>query len=338
MSFDAVLGQAQAEERIVTALARDRVGHAWLFTGPDGVGKTLFALEFAKALLCRRPSPPHDDDCPECHMISEDNHPDLALVAAPEGKRVIKIEQARNLGRLLALQPTQSAHRVAIIREAEKLNEEAANSLLKTIEEPADFVVIILTTAEPRNLPDTIRSRCQELRFNPLAPEHISDILSRRDDVDEAQAELAARFAMGSVGTAIASIESECIRAWPDLLERLLNLPKEDALALAAEVEAWLKTAGTGLEPQRERLRELLRLFACAYRDMLLLKECPRTDALLHPDPEPIRRVADRLSAPSVMALVEAVWTARRQVDRNVALPLILEALFLRIGALQRPA
>ena len=338
MSFDAVLGQAQAEERIVTALARNRVGHAWLFTGPDGVGKTLFALEFAKALLCRRPSPPHDASCPECHMISEDNHPDLVLLTAPEGKRVITIDQARSLGQLLALQPTQSAYRVAIIREAEKLNEESANSLLKTLEEPPDFAVIVLTTAEPRNLPDTIRSRCQELRFNPLTPEHISEILSRRDDLDEAHVALAARFAMGSVGTAMASIESECIQAWPALLDRILNLPEEDALALAAELESWLKTAGGGLEPQRERLRELLRLLACAYRDMLLLTQCPRTDALLHPEAEPIKRVADQLSVPSVMALVEAVWAARRQVDRNVALPLILETLFLRIGALQRSA
>jgi DNA polymerase-3 subunit delta' len=339
MRFAAVLGQEHAGELMEMALAQDRISHAYIFSGPDGAGKTIFALEFAKALLCRKPGAPHDSECAECRSVETNNHPDFDLVEAQEGKRSITIEQVRRLISVLNRHPMQSQRRVVILREADRLGIEAANALLKTLEEPASFAILILTTALPRNLPDTIRSRCQDLRFAPLSAEHVHTILSARPDIDPAEVALAARIAQGSAGRAIRALESGCISFHLALLERVLALPEEDPFALSAEILAWLKSASAKLEPQRERLREMLRLLVCAYRDTLLIHKGGDVEALFHRDQAAILDVvARRLSGNRITAIVESLWNARAQTDRNAAISLVLEGLFIRIGELQRAA
>jgi len=338
-AFDSVLGQEHAKALLAAALSRDRVTHTWLFSGPDGSGKTLLATEFAKALLCRAPGAPHEnDDCAECRMIGADNHPDFMLVQHAEDKRFIAIDQARALSQALNLKPAQSPRRVAVIREADRMREDTANALLKTLEEPAPYVTLILTTHRPRNLLDTIRSRCQQVRFAPLAPEHIHRILSEQTEFPPSQVAVAARLAEGSAGKAFRALESGCIEFHLALIERVLALPDQAPFHLSDDVLTWLKTAAGNLETQRVRLRELLRLLTCAYRDILLLRRAEAPDQLFHPEhADQLRAAAQRLTPPQIRRIIEALWNTRRQTDQNVALNLVLESLFARISALQRP-
>ena len=118
MPFDSVLGQEQAKSLLHSALAKGRLGHAYLFAGPDGVGKTLFAQELAQVLLCRSEGERPCNACSDCTMVRHDRHPALFLVQAAEEKRFITIEQARDMGHTLTLKPVQSERRVAIVREA----------------------------------------------------------------------------------------------------------------------------------------------------------------------------------------------------------------------------
>jgi DNA polymerase III subunit delta' len=338
-TFDAVLGQDQAGQLMAMALEKNRVGHAYLFAGADGTGKTLFAMELAKALLCRNDQPPHSIGCSECRMVSEDNHPDLSLVQAEEGKRFITIDQARKVSHMLSRRPVQSARRVVILRDADRMNDEAANSLLKTLEEPAPYAVLILTSSRPRNLLETIRSRCQELRFAPLSPEHVQTILSRQGEHEAHLVAFAARASQGSAGRAINALESGSIESHLDILGRVIDLPKEDPFALAGELIAWLKTIAPKLEPQRVQLRETIRLMVCAYRDILMLHEGGTAEDLLHADQvDTLYTIADRLSRERLLLIIESLWTARRQIDRNASMPLVLENLFTRIGSLQHAA
>jgi len=338
-AFDGVLGQEHAKALLAAALRRDRVTHTWLFSGPDGSGKTLLATEFAKALLCRRGDGPHGNDCAECRMIANDNHPDFMLVQHKEGKRVITIDQARALSQALNLKPVQSRLRVAVIREADRMREEAANALLKTLEEPPPYVALILTTHRPRNLLDTIRSRCCQVRFAPLAPEHIRRILSEQTEFPPSQVAAAARLAEGSAGKAFRALESGCIEFHLALLDRVLAMTDQAPFHLSDDVLTWLKTAAGNLETQRVRLRELLRLLTCAYRDILLLRKAEAPDQLFHPEhADQLRAAAHRLTPLQIRHIIEALWNARRQTDQNVGLNLILESLFTRISALQRSA
>jgi len=269
MGFDAVLGQDRAKETLRRLIAQDRLGHACLFTGPDGVGKTLLAQETAKALFCRGPfdsaqghpallrpptllRPPKRrnreerehgrtggapagerpcDACRDCLLFAHDGHPDFMLLQ-PEGtSRVIKIAQVLDLIHTLSLMPVQSDRRVAVIQEADTLTEEAANALLKTLEEPPSYALLILTTSRLRSLPPTVRSRCQEIRFAPLSPEQVHDILNlpkvreTLGEVDAEDVQAAVRLANGSADRAIQLIESGCLEMRKKTLERVLALP-----------------------------------------------------------------------------------------------------------------
>jgi len=336
MGFDAVLGQDNAKRLIRAAFENGRLGHAYLFAGPDGVGKTLFALETAKLLFCRGGAERPCGECSDCRRVDHGRHPDLLLVAAAEGKRIIGIKQAREIGQYLALKPVEAERRVVIVREAERLSDEAANSLLKTLEEPSSFGFLILTASRPRSLPDTVQSRCQRIPFSPLSAEHVETILSRRLDLESGAIRFASRFAEGSAGNALRTLELECVPTFGETMAALLDLPSGEPLALADVLHDWARAASKTLEPQRERLREMLRLIACCYRDALLAAAGGEAKEMFHADAAPrLAALGRRLGRSRLLRIFDALWDARRDTDANVAIGLVLDNLFTRIAELQ---
>jgi len=339
MAFDGILGQDRAAGQLTSALARDRVGHAYLFAGPDGVGKTLLATAFAKALLCPVPDAPHDASCLVCRRVGDGQHPDLLLVAAPDERRFIMIDQVRDLCRQVALRPVEAARRIAVLREADRMNEEAANALLKTLEEPPAQTVLILTTARPRNLLPTIRSRCIEVRCAPLSSDDILAILARQGKGAAPVERLAARTAQGSVGRALDALASGCLDLHLRLLDRVLDLPKSDPLDLANEIAEWLAATGAKKEVQRDLFRESLRLLSCLYRDLLLLRMHGDRGHLFHAEnADRMAALAERLPPVRLNAILDAIALARVQTDRNAAADLVIQELWLRVAELQRAA
>jgi DNA polymerase-3 subunit delta' len=333
-----VLGQEGPKRRLAAAFAPERLGHAYLFTGPDGVGKTLLAQEAARALLCRAEDGPRPcGRCPECRLFSHDAHPDFLLLE-PEGtSRVIKIEQIRDtLIPTLNLMPVRGERRVAVIRDADALTEEASNAFLKTLEEPPASALLILTSSRPRALLPTLRSRCQEIRFEPLAPEHLRAILQASSPgLEEEDIAAAVRLAGGSADRAIQLIESGCLEIRRATLARLLALRAEDVFELADEVLDWAKAASNQLEPQRDRLRGFLHVLESTYRDLMVRavsegkEELP--GAALPGDSQ-----APALSPQQLLGIEEAIWDARRQIDANAMIELVLPDLFDRIARQQR--
>ena len=167
MPFKDILGQVDAIELICHAIRRERIPHAWLFTGQANIGKFKTAVALAQKLNCSKIS---DDACGKCYFclqIKEENFPDF-LVLRPEGK-YIKIDQIRKSLNWLNLHPDQAKKRVLILDGAENLGKEAANSLLKTLEEPPPNTIIILIALSKKQLPETIVSRCCQIRFRPLS-------------------------------------------------------------------------------------------------------------------------------------------------------------------------
>jgi DNA polymerase-3 subunit delta' len=183
-----LVGNGWAVELLRRQLARGTTHHAYLITGPEGVGRARLAAAFAQALLCEQPPEPggHCGSCRACRQVPQHSHPDLHWVDRPPDKQGITIEQVRELQRQLALAPMAGAGRVAVLTEVDKASEGAANALLKTLEEPAPRVHLVLTASDAEDVPPTIASRCEVLALRPVPTEEIAGAL-------EAKAESAAR-------------------------------------------------------------------------------------------------------------------------------------------------
>ncbi len=210
--FDLVPSHA-AEMAFLDALDRGRLHHAWLLTGVEGGGKATFAYRAARRLLGARPDPsrgllgasPGD---PVSQLVTAQSHPDLlvlerAVDSAGKAKKSISVEQARDLPEFFSKSPSQAAYRVAIIDAVDDLNVNAANALLKTLEEPPERGVLFLVSHAPGRLLATIRSRCRRLAFPAWSEPALVDLLSRRTALDGEAAERAARMAAGSPGAAL---------------------------------------------------------------------------------------------------------------------------------------
>ena len=213
--FAEILGQDDALRQLRRALEEERLANGYLFFGPDGVGKRTTALAFARSILCRSRSPDGDacGECPACARLRSDGHRGFHLVE-PEGVRDIRIDQIHELGRLLALTPVEGREQVAVFPDADRIGVLQANALLKILEEPPAGAVLVFVTRRVDLLPETVRSRCQGIRFRPLDPETIREILGGDEDVARL-----APLAGGSLGK----------------IERLREM---GVLELLAEVEA----------------------------------------------------------------------------------------------------
>ncbi|MBC7104806.1 MAG: DNA polymerase III subunit delta', partial [Firmicutes bacterium] len=181
------------------AVASGRVAHAYLFYGPGGVGKAKVARMLAGALLCPRAEQGEPcGQCDDCRWFAGGRHPDWYQVD-PAGA-TIRIEQVRGLQRALWRRPLRGRYRVCLVTNAEAMSTEAANCLLKTLEEPPAATVFVLTSDRWHDLPPTVVSRCQRLRFDPLPPEKVASWLAREHGVEEQRAWLAAYLACGVPG------------------------------------------------------------------------------------------------------------------------------------------
>lgn len=219
--FDLIPDEA-AERAFVDALSRGRLHHAWLLTGPEGRGKASFAYRAARRLLGAAPDPSRGllgarPDDPVNRLISAQAHPDLmVLERAVEGgktKKAISVDQARDLPEFFAKSPSRSQWRVAIVDAADDLNVNAANALLKTLEEPPERGVLFLVSHSPGRLLSTIRSRCRRLSFPAWAPDRLAELVARRTGLDADEAERIGAMAHGSPGAALALASTASLEA-----------------------------------------------------------------------------------------------------------------------------
>ncbi len=253
--WDAVFGQERAISFLRGVLERGEVPHAMLFTGPRGVGKHTTALLFSAALLCPSGAP---DGCPSCFKVARGMHPDLHLVE-PEGAQ-IHIDQVRELERELSVKPLEASRKVAVIDEAESMNETAANAFLKTLEEPPPGSCIILVAAGAEGLLPTIASRCHELRFSPLGKREVEGYLRREFAMPPQEAERLARLSGGIFGRALLWARMpELAGFWSRGVEVAATESKSSLLALLERAGGILRDASGAETPAGEEGMEAYR-------------------------------------------------------------------------------
>src|SRR5262245_528801 len=204
MLFANIQGQESAIDTLRHALTHDRLGHAYLFTGPAGVGKKRTALALTQALLCEEKPRAGCGICSGCVAVAARSHPDLVVVVPAAGKRDVTIDQIRDLQRLLGLRPVRGGKKVAVLDDAHLLNPAAQSALLKVLEEPPGDALLLLLTVNSATLSRPLLSRCQQVRFTALPLAVVEDLLVREHGKDPATAHALALYSRGSIGRAVA--------------------------------------------------------------------------------------------------------------------------------------
>ncbi len=262
--FDYEQGEA-VEAAFLDALQRGRLHHAWMLTGPEGLGKATFAYRAARRLLGARPDPSRgllgtSPDDPEARLVTARAHPDfMALERAVEDgkpKKFISVDDARALPEFFAKAPSRAAYRVAIVDAADDMNLNAANALLKTLEEPPERGVLLLVAHAPGRLMATIRSRCRRLGFRPWADADVEAFVRRRTELGESEAQEIARMAKGAPGRALRLAGSQALE-FDALARELVEGRKPAASALVKLAEGFRGAEGQArFELLFERLAE----------------------------------------------------------------------------------
>ena len=341
MSWRSVRGHDRVVASLRRALAQGRFPHAFLFVGPAGVGKRLFAETLAQAVLCqRRPEEELDPCgvCPSCLQVEARIHPDVLRVVKPEDKHELPISLIRDLNHDLGLKPMAGARRVAIVDDADDLSEEAANAFLKTLEEPPPGSILILLGTAPEAQLDTIVSRSRVVRFAPLPESDLAAILLDRGLTDNpAEVARLAHLGEGSVGRALGLADPELGSFRRSMIDEISGPRGFDPPALAGRIEAFVKDAGKEGVAQRARASLLAGELARLFRGVLW-----QTAGLAPPCPDPADRVAvetlaARIPAEDVFVLADRCLEADYHIARKAYMPLILDALMHDLGRLANP-
>jgi DNA polymerase-3 subunit delta' len=320
-----VIGHRQPQALLERAVLSDQVSHAYLLVGPDQIGKTTLALAFVKLLLCTGREAQVADACgvcAACRKIGHGNHPDVALIEPPAGKRWLPVESVRELVHAASLAPYEGRWRAFVLPRAERMGAEAANALLKTLEEPPPRVVLLLASAEPEQLLPTLGSRCQTVPLHPLSSLEIADALVERWSAAPAEAEALAGLAAGRLGWAVEALQRPELRERRDtLLQQIVALAGISRVARLRQVASLATDIETALAA--------VETWTLWWHDVLLA-------SLGMPDltsSGEARVAAERLGRAigpgPAEDFLRRLITARQQLDQNANPRLALEVLVL---------
>jgi DNA polymerase-3 subunit delta' len=331
MSWNNIHGHDDVVEQFRRALVRRRLASSFLFAGPAGVGKRTFALKLAQAMLCQtRPEETLDPcgTCPACTQVAAGTHPDLDVVGKPDDKSFIPLElligerehrRREGLCHNIALKPYLGGRKIAVIDDADYLNAEGANALLKTLEEPPPRSMLILIGTSPAKQLPTIRSRCQLIRFRPLSVETVAELLVSKGFVaDPSEARRLAQHSEGSLQRALELADPE-LWSFRDTLFERLSEPAMRSVELAQTVAAFVDQAGKEPAARRARLRQVVAMAAEFYR-RLLHAQC-----------------SDAVSGDSAISAtrLDRCLDAAAQIDRNANQTTLIECWADDLGGIR---
>ena len=335
--FSGILCQERAVEFLKRVISRGKIPHAYLFAGIPGIGKATTALALTEAINCRQQIEGEGcAQCPSCRQIVGGNFPDLHMIE-PDGQN-IKIEQIRDLNRTLAFKPLSGKYRVSIIRQAETMTDEAANSLLKTLEEPPQNNILILNVTEPQALFPTIVSRCQKVLFRPIPVGAIADWLTVHQALEKEKATVLAKISEGSLGRALRMCDEGFFKMRKESLYDLIQLPdltSEQTMEKALQYARKEKKGGVDTGNGGADLFDLLSIWKSWYRDLLLVKlECP-SNLLINVDfSRKLQKMSRHTNIEGLMESFFILDQSQRDLLQNRNLDLMMENTLLSLRRL----
>ncbi len=329
-----IIGHEGVLAFLTHSLKSGRMSHAYLFIGPRHVGKMAAAIHLAKAVSCQNEDEKPCQSCSQCLRVDSGQHVDVQVISTSDdgelvqGSTRIGIGKVRELQKAASLHPYEGPYRVFIINEAELLSNEAANSLLKTLEEPPPQVLLVLLTTNEDAVLPTIRSRCSKIELRPMSVVRLSEILAAKFSVDKEKAELLARLSEGCPGWAVTAIQDENIlETRINTLNRLAELSE---LGLEGRFRYAVELAAIHSQ-DRQRGRLILGQWLSWWRDLLLVKgsamrSVTNTHMIRH-----LQEQSRRYSLDDIQRFIHRLINTQADLERNVNARMVVELLMLRM-------
>lgn len=324
-AFRDIIGQEQIKEHLQNALEAGKISHAYILNGEKSSGKEFIAKVFAMALQCESEGIEPCQECHSCRQALSENQPDIIRVQH-EKPNSISVEDIRvQVNNDVAIKPYSSTYKVYIINEAEKMTPQAQNAILKTLEEPPAYAVILLLTSNINALLPTILSRCVVLNMRPVSDEQVRKYLMEQLRIPDYKAEICVAFARGNVGKAKTLASSE---EFENVKNEALSLLKYIQDMELREIIAAVKR----INDYKLEISDYLDIMAIWYRDVLLFKATNDVNHLIFREEiQALRRVASRSSYEGIECVLEALERAKLRLNANVNFELTMELLFLEI-------
>jgi len=329
MNWD-ILGHEWAVSLLKEHVAQSGLRHAYLFTGPQGVGRRTLALRMAQALNCLQPPEPGEPcgNCRICKQIARMEHPDLAVEQAEQVGGILKVDQIRDLQRSLSLAPYDARYRVALLLRFEEANPNAANALLKTLEEPPPQVILMLTADSPESLLPTIVSRCEVVRLRPLPLELVRQGLQNRWGLPVEEADLLAHISGGRPGYALR------LHAEPEsMAQRITWLDDHQQMLSANRVQRF--TYAEALAKDKDALRNALLVWISLWRDVLLCAAGSTSPFANLDRAEEIGFIADHFGLDAAHQTIARLEHTLDLLERNVNTRLAAEVMLLDLPVIR---
>lgn len=320
-----ILGNEHIVEHFKKAIENNKISHAYIINGEKGMGKRTVAKAFAMTLLCEEKGTVPCMKCHSCVQALTDNNPDLITIT-PDKPTTLSIDHIRQtLVNDVELKPYSNSHKVYIVEDAELMNNAAQNAILKTIEEPPEYAVIILLTTNISALLQTVLSRCVKLDMQPLKKEVIKKYLMEKEKVVDYQADIAVSFAGGNLGKAIELSKSQDFAEMLDEVIQLLRYIKD---MQAYEVVAAVKRASE----YKFRFTDYIDLMILWFRDVLVYKASQNVNELIFKgEIQTIKKHAAKSSYNGIEHILEAMNKAKLRLKANVNFDVAIEMMFLTI-------
>jgi len=335
MSFAEIVGQEDAKKLLKNAVISGNHSHAYILSGEKGSGKMMLAEAFATMLQCENPS---DDACMECHSCKQSlsrNNPDIIYVTREEGKANIGVDVVREkIVNDVDIKPYSNKYKIYIVDEAERMNQQAQNAILKTIEEPPEYAIIILLTANHNAFLQTILSRCVLIQMKSVDTESIKNILKNKYETVDYQANMVASFAQGNVGKAIALATDS---SFNDVKNRVVSLCKKagkmEEVQIADEVKAIKEENDADKKndnPDKFEgfMDQMLDLITLWFKDVLLYKATMNDNLMLFKeDSFDIHQQANDCTYHGLNNIIDAIAKTRARLNANVNFELTIMLL-----------
>lgn len=323
MDFRDIIGQERVIENLQRAIKNKNIAHSYLFQGPESIGKKKLAMVFAKTLLCKERGTVPCGKCSSCIKFDTGNHPDF-YIEKPDGKH-FKKEQIEKLQRNIRTLPYEGNKKIYILEDIHKMTQEAENSFLKTLEEPPEYAIIIMTVTNSYSLLPTIVSRCQVIELKVTANNEIEKVLIDKYNMSSEKASVIASFSNGLVGKAIRLAESDEFR---ELREDIVSKVNEIIESEKFRVFSISKF----FEDNKDNIEEILDIMLLWFRDLLIIKEISDNKFIINKDKsEILKKQSMELTTSRIYNIINMIMKTKADISANVNYQLAIEVMLLEM-------